>query len=140
MFVVCRLPGRGTDLSVSIQRIILALAEAWADEIARRPVTPLYKSSVQFKPEPKENLAEEFVDPYTLRERGYGDCDDLVISRLAEIYAQTGWRSITSPNEKMPAWPAVARKLGTLDYHVMIRHADGREEDPSIIILERNKQ
>lgn len=133
MFVVTCLPGHGVDLSRSIRDMILCLAECWADELRRSPLPALYSSGVFYRAEDKRNQAEEWVDPYTVLKRGFGDCDDLVIWRLAEILNAANY---DGNRENLPAWPAVARK-GT-EYHVMIRHkADNSLEDPSLKLLRK---
>lgn len=137
MFVVLKLPGDGLDLSRSIQDVILTLALVWSEELKRRPLPSIYKGSIVYRPEPEDNEAEEWTDPYTLRERGYGDCDDLVIARLAELYVKAGQNADT-PRSKLIAWPSVARKKGTNLYHVMIRHKSGELEDPSQILYPKS--
>ena len=102
----------------------MALAPAWGEELKRRPLPPLYRSGVIFKPEPRSNPCEEFADPYIVFKRKWGDCDDLVLWRLAELHAAG-----------MEAFPQVMRALdGSGRYHIAVRHADGREEDPAKIL------
>lgn len=136
MFVVCKLPGEGLDLSFAIRDVILALAKVWAEELKRRPLKPFYSYKIRYKPEPLTSLAEEWVDPCTVVERGHGDCDDLVIFRLAQILIACGYdcKDLTAP---LPAWPSVAREVGTGKYHVMIGFPDGSWEDPAKIQLEK---
>ena len=87
------------------------------------PLPALYTSSVQYAPEPWSGSGvEEFADPWTVLARGWGDCDDLVIYRAAELLAA--------------GYPAHARILhlkGTSRYHTQVfRDFDGQVEDPSL--------
>lgn len=54
-----------------------------------KPLPPLYtlirQGRVRFKPEPWGGKVEEFADIQTVFERGWGDCDDLVGIRCAEL-------------------------------------------------------
>ncbi len=117
------IPGSETLLSANIRRVIRAIAECWVEQLKRHPLPPLYKSGVIYKPEPTSNPYEVFSDPYTTYLEGWGDCDDLVIWRIAEVLA--------SGSE---AWPVAMRKIGTTRYHVAVRLENGDEEDPSIIL------
>lgn len=128
MYVVLRLPGNDSDLSHSIQAMIQTVAKSWAIALAKNPLPPFYECNIRYRPEPLKNAAEEWVDPYTVFTRKYGDCDDLVIWRLAEIFNKSGVGS---------AWPAVAREIGTGKYHVFIRHRNGSFEDPAKAMLEK---
>jgi hypothetical protein len=132
MFVVCKLPGDGLDLSYSIRDHILAQARSWARMLLVKPLKPFYSYNIRYKPEPLDSLAEEWVDPYTVVQRGYGDCDDLVTFRLAQILNEYSYDldSLTAP---LPAWPAVARQVGTGAYHVFIGFPDRPYEDPAKI-------
>lgn len=136
MYVVCRLPGSGLDLSYSIRDHILPQAESWAGELRRTPLPPFHDCKIRYRPEPADSLAEEWVDPYTVLERGYGDCDDLVIWRLAEILNENGYRP-DQGRDALPAWPLVARIVGTGKYHVAIRHKNGKVEDPAKEMLDK---
>ena len=136
MFVVSKLPGDGLDLCFSIRDSILAQARVWAREMLRHPLRDFYSYNIKYKPEPVDSLAEEWVDPYTVVKRGYGDCDDLVIFRLAQILINSGF-DLDSMTAILPAWPAVAREIGTGRYHVVIGFPNGTHEDPAKIQLEK---
>lgn len=48
---------------------------------------PLYQSGVRYAPEPTYGQGiEDFALPFDTYQRGEGDCDDLVIWRLFELY------------------------------------------------------
>lgn len=130
MFVLCKLPSPNKDLSHAMQWVIMALAEAWAEALQEKPLPKLYSTKTKYRPEPLGALCEEWVDPYTTHKRGYGDCDDLVIWRLAEILNEKGYKP-SDGARNAPAWPAIARVRGTGRYHVVIRHRDGSLEDPA---------
>lgn len=48
-----------------------------------RRIPPLYRSGVAYERE--RGPSEEFADVLTVLERGWGDCDDLVAWRVAEL-------------------------------------------------------
>lgn len=131
MFVVSKLAGLGIDLSYDIRDAILAQAKTWARELRRKPLKDFYSYNIRFQPESLHSLAEEWVDPYTVVKRGYGDCDDMVIFRLAQILANSNY-DLNSLSDPLPAWPAVAWKENTGKYHVFIGTPNGYE-DPSKI-------
>ena len=139
MFVVLRLPGEGQELQEAIQVEILAQAESWAMALKKEPLPPIYSCRVRFVPEPAGAKAEEWADPYTTCRRGFGDCDDLVIWRLAEIFRDHNVGRIMD-RDRLPAWPMIQWLRGTGRYHVLIRHRDGSEEDPAKIFLDREKR
>lgn len=138
MFVVTKLPGRGTDLSVSLSMIILGLAEAWSMELARNPLPQFSACNIKYKPEPATAEAEEWVDPYTCRQRGHGDCDDMVIWRLAEIFVNAGYDP-RKGRENIPAWPAIYCHDDGFRYHVAIKHRNGKIEDPAKEAVDNNR-
>lgn len=49
------------------------------------PLPRLYTCGVTFAPEPNEGVYEDFADCLTVLRRGWGDCDDLVAYRVAEL-------------------------------------------------------
>ena len=88
-------------------------------------VPKLGDSSVIFKREPWAGRWDEFADALTCMKRGWGDCEDLVAWRVAELQeagelaanVKIYWREL--PN-------------GEADiYHAEVRRADGRVEDPA---------
>ncbi len=84
---------------------------------------PLYSSGIRFQREPEHGSGnEDFALPNVTYGRKWGDCDDLVIYRLWELWVQ-GERSATC----RAVWQDNA-------VHVLVRRADQRLEDPSIIL------
>lgn len=120
VMVIGKLPGDGRELMANIRSALTVIGQAWAEVIRWAPPSrALY--SVRYQEEPTEWAREEWADPYTVADRGWGDCDDLVIWRLAEIWS-TGEQ----------AFPQVFWRVGTHGYHVGLRHEkSGREEDPA---------
>ncbi len=124
MRIVTNLPETGQLLAWDIKRLLEALAISWAGTMRRVPVPPLYKSGIRYQREPNEGTGlEEWADPWTVAKRGWGDCDDLIGYRVAELRVAGE-----------PATVQVCRKRGTKRFHVRVRRADGRVEDPSIIL------
>lgn len=136
MYVVTRLPGQGVDLSVSLSFIILGLAEAWSLELRRNPLPKFDSLRIKYRPEPSDADAEEWTDPYTTYERGYGDCDDMVIWRLAEIFVEKGYDP-RNGRKNIPAWPAIYAHDDGERYHVAIKHRNGELEDPALKATEQ---
>ncbi len=96
---------------------------------------PLYKSGVVFKPEPWAGKFEEFAHALRVLARGWGDCDDLVCYRVAELRV-FGDRLAGTPPEK-----ALARIYGRdRKMHAQVRRGDGKTlkdctiEDPSRLL------
>lgn len=97
---------------------------------------PLFASGVVFKPEPWAGKIEEFAHALTVLARGWGDCDDLVAYRVAELRV-FGDRLAGTPPEK-----ALARIYGRdRKMHAQVRRGDapnvvknGTIEDPSRLL------
>jgi hypothetical protein len=92
--------------------------------IRRGEVGSLYHSDVEYEREPWAGEFEEFADCLTVDRRGWGDCDDLVAWRVAELQ-ELGERADVSISCPYPF-----RKRGIL-YHAQVRRGDGSLEDPS---------
>lgn len=128
MIVVTQLPYGGKALAFAAREIVAALAAGDAAAIRwglMAPPPPLYTSGVVYRPEPTEGEGlEEWADPWTVAQRGWGDCDDLVRYRLREL-----WEAGVTQ-----AFPAVANDsknwTGT-GYHIAIRLPDGGVDDPA---------
>jgi len=87
------------------------------------PGTPgLYASGVRYRREKGEDWASI---PEVL-ERGWGDCEDLACWRAAELYLSGQLAS--------PFWEEQRRVGGRRLYHIMVRHINGRTEDPSRVL------
>lgn len=85
----------------------------------------LYKSGVRYMNEPDDGM-EEFACIPIILERGWGDCDDLAPWRCAELRQAGEAAKIRIQWKRQPN----GRKL----FHIVVRRADGRIEDPSAIL------
>lgn len=96
-------------------------------QIRRKLVPPIYESGVKFRPEPWQGKFEEFADALTTYRRGWGDCDDLVAWRVAELR--------TIGDRRLGLHPCKAtikiywRTSG--GFHCEVRMPDGSVEDVS---------
>jgi len=120
--IVLDVPLSGRPLALAIRRLIHALADVWSDGLTRNPLPPIYRSGVRYAPEPNQGRWEAFDNPWTCHARGWVDCDDAVAWRLGELRAR---------GEQ--ATCQVLRKGKR--YHVRVRRADGRVEDPSLLLM-----
>lgn len=93
--------------------------------IRRGEVPPLYQAGVRYEREPWAGKYEEFADALTVYRRGWGDCDDLVAWRVAEL-REAGERNA----DVSISFPYPPKRRGVM-YHAMVRRADGSLEDPS---------
>lgn len=112
-------------------RMIEGMARGCVPALRSWNLPPLYKSRVRYQPEPTYGQGfEEFALPFHTIGRKHGDCDDLVIARLAELYA--------SGENASARCEWVGDRM-----HVLVRRSSqpfvwmpqesGAEEDPSII-------
>lgn len=126
MRVVLSVGGGSGALALTIRDLLRAQALGVAREIILgRELPLLYSSGVRYKPEPNRGTGVEyFDDPWTVWQRGHGDCDDLVVWRCGEILARL------VPADIICSWQDPR-------YHVAVRRADGSAEDPSKILIAR---
>jgi len=86
-----------------------------------KKLPPLYRAGVRYE---RENGTENWKDPITVFEDGFGDCEDLAIWRTAELR-----------NNHKAAKPYIRYRIdpvtGMYIYHVMVMRAGGKLEDPS---------
>ena len=88
---------------------------------------PLYSAGVRYEVEPEGR--DEWQDiPDTLMRRT-GDCEDLACWRVAELRVKGGEPEATT-HISVSTIPAQSGTLQTV-YHITVRRADGRIEDPS---------
>lgn len=87
-------------------------------------IPPLYKAGVVYKREPKGQ--ETFNDVTVIKHFGFGDCAHLAAWRVAEL--QNAGENATL----RIAWKVTRR--GKRLFHVQVRRADGRIEDPSKLL------
>lgn len=122
MVVLTELPETGPGLMQEIKILLDALAGIWGRHMRAHPVPPLYSSGVRYREELAHGSGiEDWACPWRVIKRGWGDCDDLVAYRVAELLAAGEAASVQ-----------VLRKRGTKRFHVRVRRANGAVEDPSI--------
>jgi hypothetical protein len=117
------LPLEAQDLAHGMREVLTGLARAFAFGLRRRPLPPLYSSGVRYAPEPGLGSGEEeWADPWTVARRGWGDCDDLVAWRVAELLLAGEAAGVNC------IWTGQR-------YHVRVRRANGSLEDPSLQLM-----
>jgi len=128
MWIIQHLPYPSGMLARPFQLALNASIQCAAELMRQSPLPPLYTTQIRFAPEPWEGSGvEEFADPWTVYARGWGDCDDLVIYRAAELVAAG-----------FPAHARILRDVATNRYHSQVaRDFDNRWEDPSLQRLGR---
>lgn len=84
----------------------------------------LYESGVRYEEEPAGQPYEDFAAVPVVLSRGWGDCDDLVSWRIAEL------RNAGEPAKVRLKWQFDPVR-GARMYHVLVRRANGQVEDPS---------
>lgn len=77
----------------------IAVNEQLMRALGPRVFPPLYASHIRFQPEPWAGKLEEFAHALKVVKRGWGDCDDLVSYRIAELRV-FGDRLAGTPPEK----------------------------------------
>ena len=112
------------DLSnKSLDMLLTALTRIDVRYLLRHPETPLlYQSNVRYEEEPPGQ--EDWQDIPTCLRMGTADCEDLAAWCAAEyqvrfaVPAKAFYKSFTKSD-------------GSVLYHIMVQHPDGRVEDPS---------
>lgn len=109
----------------------------------KTPLPKLYKSGVEFAPEPNQGKWEDFADCLTVLDRGWGDCDDLVAYRVAELRAngedpkasvKVYWRdccprcAIRFLESQGPWCPKCGGKVSRV-YHAQVRRGNMKSKD-----------
>lgn len=138
-------------------RLLEAIVDNNCELLSRyEAIPPLFCSGVRFRDEPwavgPERLPgglEQFTHLLEVLERGWGDCAQLCAWRVAELRSG-GWRVPDAPNgeaatlryyirARCPACgeqdcPDPGHPKRRRNYHVEMRRADGRIEDPSQLL------
>lgn len=122
--------------------LLSVLADIYATEMKKNPlpkfmvpnapfpgrIHPEFPKKIVYQHEPNSGSGfEQWDDPWTVIERGWADCDDAILYRLAELRAM-GERAGVS----------LIKKGGRM--HAQVKRSAGRYEDPSLALLERNKK
>jgi hypothetical protein len=97
-----------------------------------RPVPPLYQSGIRYvrEPVPREwwqTVADNVVE-------GHGDCEDLAAHKVSEYRVAGILAGIPSKVR------AECIRTGPKTYHAIVRHPDGRIEDPSRALGMRSRK
>lgn len=87
-------------------------------------VPSIYESGIRYEEEPVGQPYEDFAAVPVILARGWGDCDDLVCWRIAEL------RNAGENAKVRLKWEFDALR-GARMYHVLVRRANGQVEDPS---------
>jgi hypothetical protein len=116
---------RSRFLGLFIKPVLEALVEINRLYLRTHHAPPLYHSHVRYQPEPEDGMPEEFAAIPKILSRGWGDCDDLAPWRVAELQ-EAGEAARIRITWRRPG----GRRL----YHVLVRRADGRIEDPSRLL------
>lgn len=127
------LSGHSQVKKLRMARVARALLDAvvLANRLHLRdhPNTPrLHQSGVIWIEEPQG--VETFADIPTILRRGHGDCAHLAAWRVAELqeageaaHIRIGWKTVD----------------GKRLFHILVRRADGRVEDPSMFLGMRRR-
>lgn len=110
-----------------IEAMLNGLAAINLEYLSAYPQTPLlYQSGVRYRDDSYTKF-DEWCDIPTTLARGWGDCDDLVPWRIAELW-RDGVRNATGM--------AIAQKLsnGSILFHALIKFGNGQTEDPSRLL------
>ena len=104
--------------------VMVARDELKNARLKGKKLPPLYKSGVRYI---REEGTEDWKDPVTVFQDGFGDCEDLAIWRVAELR-----------NNHKAAKPFIRYRIdpatGMYIYHVMVIRSGGTLEDPSRIL------
>lgn len=121
MYIATNLPLAGESLARAMRHVLQGIATACGEARREHPFPPLYSSGIRYRAEKHADRYEEWADPWTVAARRWGDCDDLVIYRLAELLSAGEAATVTV------YWTGHR-------YHVAVRRASGAVEDPSEIL------
>lgn len=106
------------ELASIVKGLVEGAAMGAASLRQKLPFPELYSSGVVYREEDSPDGVEEFTLPWQTWERGWGDCDDLCIWRLADLY---------SAGEKATC----SVQFRGQQLHVQVRREGGSIEDPS---------
>lgn len=118
---------RSRMLGLAIKPLLDANVKVNRLYLATHPRTPsIYHAGVIYREEDPRQGYEDFALIPAIIARGWGDCDDLAPWRVAELQQQGEAARVRIQ------WKRVPRR-GKL-YHIVVRRADGRIEDPSALL------
>jgi hypothetical protein len=112
-------------LALVVRGALEALIMANRMYLRTHHVPPLYESGVRYEEEPAGQPYEDFAAIPVILARGWGDCDDVVSWRIAELRN-------AGENAKVRLKWQFDPSRGARMYHVLVRRANGQVEDPSL--------
>lgn len=122
MWLLTELPDGERDMAFHLKAILESLSAVWARLMKAYPLPPLYQAGIRYREEPNLGSGlEEVAMPWRCYKRRWGDCDDLVCYRVAELRARGEQATVQ-----------VLRRRGTRNFHVTVRRASGAVEDPAV--------
>lgn len=113
----------GLELTIANNRVTFREYRRRTGRRFPRLYTMARKGRVRYEREREEG--EEFADALTVLGRGWGDCDDLICWRIAEL-REAGENATVIIYARPRANPDDGWKM-----HCQLRRANGRIEDPS---------
>ena len=116
--------GSSRQIGYLFKPILSALVDVNLAYLKTHDVPNLYDSRVRYGREPPG--VEEFASIPVILKRGWGDCDDLVGWRVAEL------RHHGEPAKIRIQWRKFSNNSRL--FHVLVRRADGKIEDPSELL------
>lgn len=125
MRVVADIPTDGESLERMLEGLIEASRKQWREHPDWRP---LYETQIRYQ-RPKPGI-EKLQTSGETRAAGHGDCDRLVVDRVAELRERRGEEGAC----------AYVYQTGPTTWHAVVRRADGTLEDPSRIQKRREKK
>lgn len=111
-------------LALVIREAIEAVVLANQLYLRLHQVPALYESGIRYEEEPAGQPYEDFAAVPVVLARGWGDCDDLVSWRIAELRNSGENAKVRLKWEYDPV-------RGARMYHVLVRRSNGQVEDPS---------
>jgi hypothetical protein len=111
-------------LALVVREALEALIMANRLYLRTHRVPALYESGVRYEEEPAGQPYEDFSAIPVVLARGWGDCDDVVSWRIAELRNSGENAKVRLKWDYDPA-------RGARMYHVLVRRANGQVEDPS---------
>lgn len=109
-----------------LRTLLMALMHVDIAYLEAHPETPdLYASGIRYEEEPPGQ--EDWQDVPTCLRMRVGDCEDLACWRAAELRVRYG-------EQAYPIFNFTRRPNGGYLYHIQVRRADGRIEDPSRLL------
>jgi hypothetical protein len=112
-------------------QVLDGMARGYAPWATVKRLPPLYGGTIVYRPDAKHGSGvERFHNPWQVVERGVADCNDAVLYRLVELYLAS----------ERPTLDRTRADWAGGEIHVLIRRANGVQEDPSLILLELEKR